>query len=120
MNAVKPHRNSRTKFDFVVTIVTLVVSVAGLIYLWPYLMGNVTVQELSEDLSAYSGRTVRLNGTVASIHPYSVGLGDVENVVMRLEDEGAFIELIFDQLSLRYKPQIGDRVRVVGQIRRYG
>jgi hypothetical protein len=120
MNAVKPHRNSRTKFDFVITIVALVASVAGLIYLWPHLMGDVTILELSEDLSAYSWRADRFNGTVASLHPYDFGIGDVENVVMRLEDEGAYIELIYDQLSLRYKPKVGDRVRVVGHIRRYG
>lgn len=28
--------------------------------------------------------------------------------------------LMYDRLSLRYEPKVGDRVRVVGQIRRYG
>ena len=51
---------------------------------------------------------------------FGFGIGDVENVVMRLEDGGASIELIYDQLSLRYKPKVGDRVRVMGHIRSYG
>jgi len=120
MDPVTPLTNSRSKADWFWGILLLATSLAGLIILWPHLFGELTVQELAKDFDTYSERSVRVRGRVVSLHPYPFSVGNVENVMMRLEDEGASINLIYDQLSLRYKPMIGDRVLVKGHIRSYG
>ena len=120
MDTVKPLTNSRSKADWFFGILLLAASLAGLIILCPLLFSVLTVQELVDDFDTYSERSVRVSGRVVSLHPYPFGIGNAENVMMRLEDEGASINLIYDQVSLRYKPKIGDRVLVKGHIRSYG
>jgi len=113
-------KTTTNRTNLIGSIIVLVAVTAGLISFWPRLFGEVTVRQLSEDFDAYRNRTIRVRGTVVGVRPYDFGIGDVDNHMMTLDDDGARIELMFDQLSQRYKPKAGDRVRVVGSVWSYG
>ncbi len=120
MESKKEHKDGNNKANFIGSIIILAAVTAGLIYFWSYIFGEVTVRELSEESEAYWGRTIRVRGTVVSLRYFDFGIGKVDNFIMRLEDEGASIELMYDRLSQRYKPKVGDRVRIVGHFWSYG
>jgi len=114
------HKQSSLRAEKIISVFALIACVAGLVYFWPRLTRELTVRELSEDFMSYWGWTIRVRGTVAALRPYDFGIGECDNYIMQLDDGGASIELMFDRLAHRYKPKVGDRVRVVGDIYSYG
>ncbi len=114
------HKPPTRRAEKIGTVIALVFCAVMLAVFWPQLFSELTVRELSDDFMAYAGWTIRVRGTVAVLHPCDFGVGECDNYIMYLDDNGARIKLMFDRMAHRYKPEVGDRVRVVGNIYSYG
>ncbi len=116
-------KSSQGKIKITAVVFVAIVVIGACLLTWPELrriFAGTTVRELSENFDSYVEQRIRVRGTVTLLEPYPFGIGNVENVLMRIEDEGASIELIYDRLSASYQPRIGDRVLATGVIMDYG